>query len=83
MIGSCRAAVGLVVSVLLPTTPTALVTGMTVPDEVDAPGAADRPTVVLEAGSGGFAAGMAWLHRDLAEPGRGLRPCRLRLQRCG
>jgi pimeloyl-ACP methyl ester carboxylesterase len=26
----------------------------------------DLPTVVLEAGSGGFAASMAWLHRDLA-----------------
>lgn len=28
--------------------------------------AAQHPTVVLEAGSGGFAASMAWLHRDLA-----------------
>lgn len=29
--------------------------------------ASDAPTIVLEAGSGGFAASMAWLHRELAE----------------
>lgn len=32
-----------------------------------APEATDRPTVVLEAGSGGSAATMAWLHRQLGE----------------
>lgn len=36
------------------------------PADDDVSGAAERPTVVLEAGSGGFAASMAWLHRDLA-----------------
>jgi pimeloyl-ACP methyl ester carboxylesterase len=36
------------------------------PADDGASGVADRPTVVLEAGSGGFAASMAWLHRDLA-----------------
>jgi len=36
------------------------------PANDDASGAVDHPTVVLEAGSGGFAASMAWLHRDLA-----------------
>ena len=37
------------------------------PQPAVATGRADRPTVVLEAGSSGFAASMAWLHRALAE----------------
>lgn len=36
------------------------------PTDEGASDVTDRPTVVLEAGSGGFAASMAWLHRDLA-----------------
>ena len=36
------------------------------PADDDVSGAPERLTVVLEAGSGGFAASMAWLHRDLA-----------------
>jgi pimeloyl-ACP methyl ester carboxylesterase len=37
------------------------------PRDEDASSGTARPTVVLEAGSGGFAASMAWLHRELAE----------------
>ena len=37
------------------------------PDDDEVRVGTGRPTVVLEAGSGGFAASMAWLHRDLAE----------------